>query len=244
MLTNFFDFYLANLVYDFSTQDHVIYFSNKLNRIRETKEQIVERFYNQVRVNLHYAVLREFRHAPFNYNAYTTQSSDIKKHKILTYRNHLDKIERHVNKLERNNNYDWRTRFRIPTDVEINKIIKLPINLKDVYDVFDDQDNWDREYGGKLWAKGTFFLLNLPKTDKDKIIWIDRVLDLYHNSGPLLNKTQFKNLFKPKQCGIGRNKRNALNYRRYANADQLARYASKRVSNIFNANRRCLPVAI
>lgn len=239
MLTTFFDFYLANLVHDFSTQDHVIYFSNKLNRIRETKEQIVEKFYNQVRDNLHYAVLREFRHAPHNYF-----QASFKRDKIHIYSKETYKIERHVDELEVNRNYSWRTRYRMPTSAEIKKIIKLPIKLEDVYDVFMDHSNWDTDYGGKLWAKGTFFLLNLPTTEKEKIVWIDRVLDLYHNSGPLLNKTQFKNLFKPKQCGVGKRKRNALNYRRYANADQLAKYASKRVRNIYTANRRCLPVAI
>lgn len=53
---------------------------------------------------------------------------------------------------------------------------------------------WSAYYGGKKWAKGTQLLLDSKnvKTLSDKVYWIDRVLDLYHNCGHMLNKTKFR----------------------------------------------------
>jgi hypothetical protein len=55
---------------------------------------------------------------------------------------------------------------------------------------------WIKLYGGKKWASGTRLLIDLKnvKTTEDKVYWIDRVLDLYHNTGHMLNKTKFKYL--------------------------------------------------
>lgn len=52
---------------------------------------------------------------------------------------------------------------------------------------------WSCCYGGKKWAAAAKLLVesrNL-KTRHDKVGWCDRVLDLYHNTGHLLNKTEF-----------------------------------------------------
>lgn len=53
--------------------------------------------------------------------------------------------------------------------------------------------NWSDSYGGKAWAKGAKALADLKnvKTLKDKVYWIDRVMDLQHNNGHILNKTDF-----------------------------------------------------
>lgn len=55
---------------------------------------------------------------------------------------------------------------------------------------------WDTSYGGELWAKAADALNDLKnvKTFADKVYWIDRVLDLQHNNGHILNKTRFSSL--------------------------------------------------
>ena len=52
-------------------------------------------------------------------------------------------------------------------------------------------DGWNDSYCGPLWAHGCTVLLEAPlfKTLKQRIMWIDNCLDLYHNNGFLLNKT-------------------------------------------------------
>lgn len=57
-------------------------------------------------------------------------------------------------------------------------------------------DGWSDSYCGKPWANAcnVFLDLNNVKSLRDKIYWIDRALDLYHNNGFLLNKTPFATL--------------------------------------------------
>ena len=55
---------------------------------------------------------------------------------------------------------------------------------------------WDSAYGGAKWAQATQAIKDSfkLKTVHDKVQWIDKVLDLYHNNGHLLNKTHFRSL--------------------------------------------------
>lgn len=55
---------------------------------------------------------------------------------------------------------------------------------------------WQPLYGGEAWAKASDALADLKnvKTLADKVYWIDRVMDLQHNNGHILNKTEFKSL--------------------------------------------------
>lgn len=231
MITSFFDFYLANLLFDFNTRKDHIYFGCKLDRIEDVRNRINDSFYNKVRDSLHYAVLREFRHIDdyFIYDGDNTKEYDgIYKKYRLTIRRIEKVVEKHY--------YN-----QLASDKDIKDVINLKIDLVDVYKMFHAHKYWETDFGGKLWAKATEFLLNLPKNDKEKIVWVDRVLDLYHNSGPLLNKTEFKILFKPKTCGEKLMKRTALNYRRYAKAADLAKYSSVSLRKLFIANRRSLP---
>jgi hypothetical protein len=53
---------------------------------------------------------------------------------------------------------------------------------------------WHISYGGRKWAKAAKMLIDSKevKTHHDKVFWCDRVLDLQHNTGHLLNKTSFE----------------------------------------------------
>jgi len=60
-----------------------------------------------------------------------------------------------------------------------------------------DNDNvWEDSYGGELWADGAQLYMDLePQLNKFNVsewaIAIDRIFDLKHNGGVLLNKTEF-----------------------------------------------------
>jgi hypothetical protein len=58
--------------------------------------------------------------------------------------------------------------------------------------VFLEEDNWYDEYGGPLWAKAAEMMMENPRSVKDKMFWIDRVFDMQHNTGHILNKSRFK----------------------------------------------------
>lgn len=83
----------------------------------------------------------------------------------------------------------------------IRKLIKTKskwsISIQDMHKVFLEKEAWfERSYGGKRWARGTNLLLELQ--EKKKVFnenwgfYIDRILDLRHNTGVMLNKTEFE----------------------------------------------------
>lgn len=53
---------------------------------------------------------------------------------------------------------------------------------------------WSDNYGGMPWANAAKALSELKnvKTISDKVYWVDKVMDLHHNSGHILNKTEFR----------------------------------------------------
>jgi hypothetical protein len=60
--------------------------------------------------------------------------------------------------------------------------------------VFNRDECWDGDYGGTLWGKAAEILLENPTTTQQKMFWIDRVFDMQHNNGFILNKSCFRNL--------------------------------------------------
>ena len=106
---------------------------------------------------------------------------------------------------------------------------------------------WCRHYGGKRWAQGTELLIKLKQSNniKDDFYLIDRILDLQHNTGFILNKTYFKYLsnyeFSTEEKRLLETKyRIPLNFRFAASIDQMARYTSFKVYKIYAANKNYL----
>ncbi len=104
---------------------------------------------------------------------------------------------------------------------------------------------WYRHYGGKRWAEATRLLIQLKdsKTLKDDIYLIDRIFDLQHNTGFILNKTVFATLDSRER--VNRKHKNGrwyyvkpLNYRFTASLHDLVRYASSDVRGLYTANLR------
>lgn len=104
---------------------------------------------------------------------------------------------------------------------------------------------WYRGYGGKRWGEATDLLIQLKnsKNIKDDVYLIDRIFDLQHNTGFVLNKTVFVTL----DCKgeVQRKHKNGrwygvkpLNYRFTASLKELALYSSRHVRNLYTANLR------
>ena len=120
-------------------------------------------------------------------------------------------------------------------------------SLEKILFVFE-ADCWQLDYGGKRWAEATKLLIQLKnsKTLKDDVYLIDRIFDLQHNSGFVLNKTVFVTLDRRDYGRVVRvkNKRKCavkpLNYRFHATLDELVQYASEYVRGLYRANRRMI----
>ena len=104
---------------------------------------------------------------------------------------------------------------------------------------------WAIQYGGKKWATATDFLIKLKasKTLKDDVYLIDRIFDLQHNTGHLLNKTNFRVLSRPRSFSHRRSLCTPLTFRFKASVDELAKYCSNLIYGIYRANLNYIQAA-
>ncbi len=226
----FFNFYGINLLRDFKNRDGMIYYSSKSNRIDIIAELVTDEFYNEIYQALFYSCIRESRHFPSEMDYECTMFDDKKYFYFASDIRSLVKTEE---------NYK---RQYIPF---CEVLAKYGVTIYDIHTMFSS-GLWHSDYGGKLWADACFMLLQLPKTHRDKVIWIDRVLDLYHNNGPLLDKTEFSILFSDDWECIGNdgNYYSALDFRAKASLKELKDQCSSKVKNIIVANARIFPEAL
>jgi len=174
----FFDFYAINELYlrcgGFREQGYPtysVYVNERIyNKIMEKYEEIVDTFYVRIYKAIVISISSEIHHFPAN-------CCD------------------HYSPVEPQFYEDLRGKSGIPitSDVvdEAKKDVEKYIDI--VYALFS-VPQWTEAYGGKRWADATQILKDAKhvKTHRDKVYWCDRVLDLYHNTGHLLNKTSFK----------------------------------------------------
>lgn len=100
---------------------------------------------------------------------------------------------------------------------------------------------WEDSYGGKKWGVGTDYLIKLKASTsiKDDVFYIDRIFDLQHNTGFILNKTIFRVLenyidIKIKNRTISSK---LLNVRFRASVEEMLDCCSFFVKKIFIANK-------
>jgi hypothetical protein len=229
-------FNALNILHHFAGEDTLNH-ASRAERISNKYEEITESFYLQIHNHLLYSVFREFRH--FSEETCIT-------HQNFEQWGATAKISKQVRSLYYNNKLDYALDAAISSKTEMQNPSNIALWI--LFKAFSSF-KWAKWYGGKNWATAVKFLIEKPKTIKQKQIWIDRVLDLQHNSGHILNKTHFSVLSAPKRCHrvnqSKRNKRTALNYRRYAERiSDLTRYSSSYVSRLVSANMNYIPQLI
>ncbi len=175
-LTLFFDFYtIYELYLKIGGYREIGYFNYPVvinykpyNLIKEKYEETVEKVFSKLRKKLEESVLEEFVHFTIgecrDYNRFwdTSSAKKIQKKSGCSIEN-------------------------------CKNAIKFPEkNMGVVYHLFHDL-RWVPFYGGKRWAKAAKFLIQSKnlKTIHEKVGWCDQVFDLHHNTGHLLNKTEF-----------------------------------------------------
>lgn len=226
----FFDFYVMNEVWFKTIGRGKLGYTNKI--IPSKKEEIIENTFNSIISEMKQRVIdcleksvrgeiKHFdnngpeRNIPFKYN-------DIDNYyhckNVKLIKNFIKKYGRRSNK--------W--------------------SLQTIRDGFL-LNKWDECYGGKKWAKATELLIKLKnsKSITDDIYFIDRIFDLQHNTGFVLDKTYFKflkNYFLPidlrRRYKIKH--RIPLNFRFAGKIEDMVNLASSKVYKIYMANKNYL----
>lgn len=238
VLKTFFDFYVITAL-DVFCGEKTLNHANKSRRISETCVSVVNELYQMILTSLQYAVIREFRH--LNSKGLYGRSAKLKK--LSRAINLLFKVNKN-GLFEEYEDVPEKYKYQIQF-LEQSFRLPIPWTFNELAASFEGV-SWENNYGGKRWSKAAKMLLDLPKTHDEKILWVDRVLDLYHNNGHLLNKSMVSVLSKPRSIGnIPRKKRSALNYRKHAQTlSELAVFGSIKVRNLLIANKAKLPKQI
>lgn len=199
---------------------------------------------------LEYSVRREARHI---YGCFNPSEKEIE----------LLKTIKHIS-FEKNSYEDYNGKTH--HSYYINGVNQDKMSLYDIQRVFS-MKGWDSSYGGKRWAKGTEMLIALKnsKNVTEDVFLIDRILDLHHNTGFILNKTEFdildhrveelisiyysdknykfdneakKRLFKKSNQKYS----TVLNYRKINDPGRFIDLCSENISKLWIANKNYLKV--
>lgn len=224
MVNLFFDFYVMVEIYNKTVGTRNT--TNDYGRIKilpSRKEDIITDAYHTAISNikkvtireLDYSVYREGRHIPV-YAGCNKQFRDV-----------YDQI------CERNQKYKKSENAR---DLSLDELEEMFLQ------------NWsDKYYGGEKWAMAVKHLKDLinSKTPDNDVYFIDRIMDLQHNTGFILNKGAYRFLkdFKfrlPNPSGTGKVLKNSLDFRFYAKLEDMIPLCSPSVRKIYFANKNYL----
>jgi len=227
----FFDFYTLNEIW-FKTVGRTEYGYAETKILPFKKERVIDDTFREkvaavkaeVIGALEYSVRREIRH----WGDHVSFSAGAK---------FCDDV-----RVNGTSNYD-RANIKVGFTVEhptYKNLIALP--LESISTLFF-ANCWDRQYGGKKWGIATDFLIKLKasKNIKDDIFLIDRIFDLQHNCGFILNKTNFVVLAEKRVKRRGKKNRayyyKPLNFRFKASIEEMVENCSDIVQRIYFANR-------
>lgn len=113
------------------------------------------------------------------------------------------------------------------------------IELEQLY----SSKGWQSGFGGVAWGKAAKMLQTLPSL-KEMPMWIDKVFDMQHNNGFILNKTEFVCLHTGRVGTKRTGKKSPLNLRAMGKLADLSEHASPRVKGLCIANYLKVPQSI
>lgn len=233
LLRLFFDFYVMNEVW-FRTVGaaHYGYPVTKIlphrkeKVIHETFIKRVENLKTQIVSALEASVRKEINHWIYSVREYFGEKRDEKGDGV-PHTSHY---------------YVACKRFGLSYQPKASKLKRLPLEtIREMYFT----RCWCEDYGGSKWGEATELLIQLKasKTVKDDVYLIDRILDMQHNTGFILNKTVFATL-DDKARARRKNKNGKtypvkpLTFRFSATLPEMVPNCGKEVQNIYTANLR------
>jgi hypothetical protein len=213
----FFDLYTVNHLWFWTigAQKSGYHFFNilpapKEERIDETFEQVVTDMKKRVIKALEWSVRGEISHF-YGYGPGSCRSYFSPRHPIHNF------IKRHGNR----------------------KLRHCPLEV--IEEAFN-MNGWDADYGGKKWGKAVYWLIQLKKSSSlaEDCFIIDRIFDLQHNNGFVLNKTEFR-ILENRRMRFRKKDMCPLTYRARAQVTDMLEHCSHRVRGLVIANSNYLP---
>jgi len=177
-----YDFYALSLINPNAFMDE-----EAQDYFKQAKETIVNHIYNDFMYAVYFALASELYH--------TNDASDFES---FNYKNEKDRadLKKEVGLTDKEIDILGKLGSNIPSrKVRYNKLKKLlsPDEMANIaIKVFGKHKWWNSAYGGEAWAniaKGYKRLIN-AKTIGDKMVAIDHVYDLQHNSDTVFDKVQ------------------------------------------------------
>ena len=162
-----YDFYFTTWIFDHKTQLHSN--QNVDASAKEAALAIISEFKKIIINDVYFAVCSELAHL-FDKNK--TLSNDF--------------AQSYQEKLKNKDHID----IRHDSYQSINELGLSPENvISNAKALFEQEDLWNKNYGGEAWAKICEGWLKLKQSDdKNTIAWIDHMIDLEHNTGTVFNK--------------------------------------------------------
>lgn len=231
LLTLFFDFYVMNEVW-FRTLGAAHYGYPVTKILPHGKEEVINEVFmskvaalkSQIVAALEASVRKEIRHWPNHTNHLRGAKLDSDGYEI-------DETSRY---------YTANRRLGLKRWPSQKSLKNLPLeSIRELYFT----RCWGDDYGGPKWGAATDFLIKLKasKSVKDDVFFIDRILDMQHNTGFILNKTVFATLddrSRARRC----NKKGRLytikplTFRFVASMKEMVEHCSFTVKGIYTAN--------
>ena len=171
-------------------------------------EKIVNDLFTEMYLYLKKEIVHEFRHIT-NYSKLDEIIEDIEDNISDAYvysskHQNEQQIKNEIEKYKKKSAKQLNIPLPLLNKLRINRryIYDKNISLIEIYHLFNANIKWVSAYGGKPWATATKVFLeidNIKDTNNinKKAYYIDRVYDMEHNTGTLLNKTN--KLFVDKQ---------------------------------------------
>ena len=220
-----------------------------LNHLKDSykhrlSDKSVNDLFDYVVVAIKYSLLREFRH--YGRNVFKPlRSKNISKMSDMMYQEFTEKLNACSTEHDGNTICDPTYKDALTFVTACEKEMKtLRINWFHFIDIYDEKREWEEGYGGKKWQMAAKLLCEITDPKFNKILWLDRVIDLSHNNGKLMNKSFLYILFKRKQIGhrSSYHRKNCLNYRYQAESlSKLLTYCSTSVKMFIEANNKLIP---
>ena len=239
LIALFFDFYSLNEIW-FRTVGAAQYGYPVTKILPFNKERAIDETFKAKVAELKKEVLRALEHSV---------RGEVRHWVENTSHDRGEKLDKYYNSIKSSSNYH-KACNAVGIKFRSTQNILMSLPLSSISKLFH-ADCWHSGYGGKKWAAGADALISLMGSTsfKDDIFFLDRIFDLQHNNGFILNKTTFAALedesrlmvtsYKPKRAKKMRQRKrwlSVLDFRFKANLKQLVENASHYTKAIHQAN--------
>lgn len=192
----FWDFYALNYLWFRIGSGHESMYDGKFHPgkipnikrqeiIDETFDKCARKLLKELTIYLFQAAVKEFHNYP-DRSEFRNYDDMILRNKLAYYENYARTADTVFEDYDADKFY-----YKV-----INQMNYHKITLNDIRSTFD-KIPWEQSYGGKIWAKIIDVAIEISKKQnglplKDVVGYIDKIYDMQHNTGSILNKGRWE----------------------------------------------------